>query len=344
VPLVPRRLADLPSPANLDLDTLVPPPRFGTVTFSSFEPLHPSQADAKRRIEEAAAAATDERTAPGWSPPWGRRRARQPGRGLYLDGGFGVGKTHLLAAAYHAAPTRSKRYLSFQDLVYLIGVMGMVEARTRLGGARLYCLDEFELDDPGNTLIVKTFLAHVFAGGALVITTSNTPPEAQGAGRFNADDFRREIQSIAERFDVVSVSGPDWRQASATGRLMPREELPEAGDGVVHAQWSELLTHLARHHPSRYRAQLRAAGGVAVWGVQPLGDQHDALRFVHFVDKAYDLRVPLWLAGALRLEELFDPSYADGAYAAKYHRATSRLAEILAEARVAGAELRVARA
>ena len=44
------------------------------------------------------------------------RREVLPGVGLYLDGGFGVGKTHLLAAAYRAAavmtppiPKRSRR-------------------------------------------------------------------------------------------------------------------------------------------------------------------------------------------------------------------------------------------
>jgi cell division protein ZapE len=336
VPLVPRRLSDLPSPPALDLASLVPPPRFGTVAFSSFVPRHPSQADARRSVEAAVAEAALRSERARWAP-WRGRRAR--GQGLYLDGGFGVGKTHLLAAAYHAAATRSKRYLSFQELVYLIGVMGMAEARTLLGGARLYCLDEFELDDPGNTLIVKTFLAHVFERGALVITTSNTPPEAQGAGRFNAEDFAREIQSIAERFRVVPVEGPDHRQDHATGSLLREDELPPPLPGVVDAAWPELLAHLARHHPSRYRAQLEAARGLVVRAVAPLTDQNDALRFVHFVDKAYDLRVPCWFEGELCLGDLFDPSFADGAYAKKYHRATSRLAEILAEARTVPASV-----
>jgi cell division protein ZapE len=332
VPLVPRRLADLPSPARLDLADLVPPPRFGTVAFDSFEPRHPSQATAKRVVEEAARRVVDAVPSPPWGWPWARRRAPIAGRGLYLDGGFGVGKTHLLAAAYHASPTGSKRYLSFQELVYLIGVLGMPAALARLGGERLYCLDEFELDDPGNTLIVKTFLAHVLGRGATVITTSNTPPEAQGAGRFNAEDFAREIQSIARRFEVVRMAGPDVRLTSDTAALLEEDDLP-VDDDVVCAGWPELIAHLAGHHPSRYRAHLAAAGRLVVRGVQPLSDQNDALRFVHFVDKAYDLRVGLWLTGDVELPALFDASYAHGAYEKKYHRATSRLVEMLAEAR-----------
>ena len=45
---------------------------------------------------------------------------------LYLDGGFGVGKTHLLAAAYHAADV-PRAYLSFQEMTYAVGAHGMHE-------------------------------------------------------------------------------------------------------------------------------------------------------------------------------------------------------------------------
>ena len=40
------------------------------------------------------------------------KREVLPGVGLYLDGGFGVGKTHLLASSYFPAcpdPRRSRR-------------------------------------------------------------------------------------------------------------------------------------------------------------------------------------------------------------------------------------------
>jgi cell division protein ZapE len=331
VPLVPRRLDELPSPAGLEVEALVPPPRFGRVGFDTYHPVHHSQRDAREAVEAAVAALGVRPRRFPWSKP-------PPGRGIYLDGGFGVGKTHLLAAAFHAAPTASKRYLSFQELVYLIGRWGLAAASARLGGDRLYCLDEFELDDPGNTLIVKTFLADVFARGALVVTTSNTPPEAQGVGRFNAEDFRREIQSIARRFEVVRVEGPDGRAERGTGALMRSDELPAGGDGVIRATWDDLVRHLARHHPSRYRAQLEAMTALAVSGATTLADQNDAMRFVHFVDKAYDLRVPLFLAGDVGLAELFDPAYAGGAFEKKYHRTTSRLAEMLAEARATGRE------
>ncbi len=361
------RLDDLPALTRTDAAAFTPPPRFGSVDLASFRPHHPSQAQAKERVRAFATACVDDAPSPWWRRPWRRPWGRPWGRppdedalpGLYLDGGFGVGKTHLLAAAYFLAPTRSKRYVSFQQLLHVIGVLGMPAAKERLGRVRLLCLDEFELDDPGNTLIVKTFLAHVFEQGGAVITTSNTAPEAQGRGRFNADDFRREIQSIAARFEALRIEGPDARRTSQDGQLLHPSELPNAGPSLVRTDWSGLFGHLRRHHPARYRAQLEMLPGLAVTGATRVADQNDALRLVHFVDTLYDLRVPLWLAadeagaaprrgpsqvaarrvpdeGIPPLLGLFDPLYRHGAYATKYQRCASRLAEILAEARALG--------
>ena len=364
------RLDDLPALTRTDAAAFTPPPRFGSVDLASFRPHHPSQAQAKERVRSFATACVDAAPTPwwrSWRRPWGQLQDEGTLPGLYLDGGFGVGKTHLLAAAYALAPTRSKRFVSFQQLVHVIGVLGMPVAQDRLGNVRLLCLDEFELDDPGNTLIVKTFLAHVFEHGGALITTSNTAPEAQGRGRFNADDFRREIQSIAARFEVLRIDGPDARRASQDGRLLHPSELPAAGPTMVRTDWSGLFGHLRRHHPSRYRAQLEMLRGLAVTGAERVPDQNDALRLVHFVDTLYDLRVPLWLAaaepaveprggpseeatGRVHDEEgvppllgLFDPLYRYGAYETKYQRCASRLAEILGEARALGLQPATAR-
>jgi cell division protein ZapE len=325
VPRVPRRLADLPHPGIPDRADWVPPPRFGAVTFESYVPAHPTQREGRAAVEAFVR----------WRPPprrfpWSRRESSAAG--LYLDGGFGVGKTHLLAAAWHASTESHKVYLSFAELVAAIGVLGMAEAAATLGHERLYCIDEFELDDPGNTLIVKTFLATVFERGARVLTTSNTAPEAQGQGRFDAASFRREIQSIAARFTVVAIDGPDHRVGRGHRRLLSEADLRRAPAGAVWAGWDELHEALARLHPVRYGAWVRSGGAWVVRGARTIPDQQRALRFVHLIDKLYDQRVPLWLGGELGLDALFDPSYAHGAYAKKHDRCRSRLAELLTEA------------
>src|SRR5690606_23478078 len=88
-------------PARPDTGALVagfvPPPRFAGESFDSYrpDPAFPPQAAARDRLREAAA-----RLHRGAGPgPLARllalagRRSRS-GTGLYLDGGFGVGKTH----------------------------------------------------------------------------------------------------------------------------------------------------------------------------------------------------------------------------------------------------------
>jgi len=333
VPRVPRRLADLQPPGLPVREDWVPPPRFGRVSFASYRPAHPTQVAGRAALEAFAA----------WRPTPGRfpwsRPAPPPATGLYLDGGFGVGKTHLMAAAWHTAAEPRKAYLSFAELVAAIGVLGMRGALEAFGHERLYCIDEFELDDPGNTLIVKAFLAGVFERGARVIATSNTAPEAQGQGRFDATAFRREIQSIAARFAVVAIDGPDHRVGRAHRRLLRPDDLRAAPEEAVAIDWDELHGALERLHPVRYGAWVRGAEAWVVGGVRSIPDQQRALRFVHLVDKLYDQCVPLWLEGELTLDELFDPAYAHGAYAKKHDRCRSRIAELLAEAEasVAGA-------
>lgn len=346
--------SDLAAPPPPDAARLVPPPRFANVSFAGYQPQHPTQSEARNRLQEfiearhfsGAAGARREATP---RRPWSRlarlgrsQRPRGTGAGIYLDGGFGVGKTHLLASAYAAADTSEKRYLSFQELVYIIGVMGMERAKAELATAELMCIDEFELDDPGNTLMVKTFLAALLSNGGAVVTTSNTPPEAQGQGRFNAEDFQREIQSLAANFTVIRVDGPDYRHRSSLGEWLDPEYLEhlkrtEASPAPRLAlEWQELFELLRSIHPTRVGGILKQVGSIYLSGARRIPSLNDALRFVHFVDKAYDLEVAVRASGEGPLVEVFDASYRDGAYAKKHYRCLSRLSEMLAEAAPTG--------
>ena len=335
-------VADLHAPPPPDPANLVPPPRFSGASFASYQPQHASQIEARTRLQEFIESRSWRHRdgKPAGARWWdlGRGTRCPTGAGIYLDGGFGVGKTHLLVAAYAEADTPSKRYLTFQELVYLIGVMGRERASELLAGTELLCVDEFELDDPGNTLIVKTFLAALFERGGTVVTTSNTPPEAQGAGRFNADDFQREIQSVAARFETLTIGGPDYRQRGVAGEwldpalfaeLRAFERSPSPRLGLT---FDELRALLASVHPSRYGALASQVGTIYLEGVELIGNQNAALRFVHFVDRLYDAGVALRATGRVPLPELFDVSYRHSAYHKKHERALSRLSELLLEA------------
>lgn len=318
---------------------LTPSARFQNVRFETYRPNpeYPSQAAARDKLQEFLSRLHQ-------APSGGFRlfrRAKPEGKGLYLDGGFGVGKTHLLASAYYAAQdleVGQVALMSFQDLMYLIGALGMTRAVDTFRGYALLLIDEFELDDPGNTHMANTFLGQLMPAGTSVVATSNTEPGALGQGRFNADDFKRQIEGIASRFETHRIDGPDFRQRGSvpadtltslefTDWMLGQDPMTTAV--VTHR---DLNRHLMDVHPSRFASMLDGVEALAVEELTPMYDQNMALRFVHLVDKLYDLGLPAAFAGS-PLNTLFDENYRYGAYAKKYSRALSRLSEMLSEAR-----------
>ncbi|MBK9179563.1 MAG: cell division protein ZapE [Acidimicrobiales bacterium] len=341
--------------ADLVVARCVPPHRFADVRFDTYRPNpgHPSQAEALAAVRAVASRLETGADGPGGGlggrgrGRFRRRRAgaESPGEapGRYLDGGFGVGKTHLLAALWHESP-RPSAYLTFAELAAVIGFLGMEAAVEAFAGCRLLCIDEFELDDVANTLMTVTFLRAVVGAGTLVVTTSNSLPDRLGEGRFHADDFRREIAAIASHFEVIRIDGPDYRagQRVVTELCAPGEldSLAEgwraAGSTVAEDRFDELLAHLRVVHPVQVGALLDGLDAVAVHGVHPIANQGDALLVVHLVDELYDAGLTVGLSGC-RVDQLFPDTYRHGGYRVKYGRCESRLSALLAEAATAAA-------
>ena len=329
----PVRLVDRAPKVSADdlVATLVPPALFASESFATYAPDagQPTQAAAVAALEVFAARVG----APGPERSWWRRAPAPPeGRtGIYLDGGFGVGKTHLLASLWHAAPA-PKLFGTFVELTNLVGALGFAESVTRLAGHRLVCIDEFELDDPGDTVLMSTLLQRLTEAGVMLAATSNTLPDRMGEERFAAVDFLREIQGLSAHFDVVRIEGADYRHRGALSAPMPATEAQLAAaeqspPTVASDDFDALQKHLATLHPSRYGA-LVAGIETAVWrGVHEIDDQAVALRFVVLVDRLYDRGVRV-VAGGASLGEVFAPELLRGGYRKKYFRALSRLAAL----------------
>ena len=310
------------------LETFRPPPRFSGVRFSNYQPnpAFPSQQIAKTRLEIFVLEGVARKS-------FGFFKKLEVSPSLYLDGGFGVGKTHLLAATWFES-NLEKVFLSFSELVFTIGALGMEKAVQAFAKYKLICLDEFELDDVGNTLMVAMFFGRLIPNGTRVVTTSNTLPNQLGEGRFNADDFKREIQSIASRFESLRVDGEDYRHREGLSTPHPLtdaqlEQQFQAFTGIKALEsFTDLNAHLEKLHPIRYVGLLEGIQGVFVTGLSPIQKQDDALRFVHFVDKLYDREIRFAASGC-EISELFLESYKHGGYAKKYSRCVSRLGELL---------------
>ncbi len=312
-------------PAASLVTALVPPPRFDAARFGTYEPdpAQPTQAAALDALTAFCAALEP--------PPrrlFGGNRRPQGRPGVYLDGGFGVGKTHLLAALWHTSP-EPRAYGTFVEFTHLVGALGFGATVEALSRHRLVAIDEFELDDPGDTVLVSTLLGRLVDDGVRVAATSNTLPRALGAGRFDTADFLREIQGLAEHFVPVRVDGEDYRH-----RGMPVAPSPltdeivlsraEATPGASYDAFNALLGHLAQLHPSRYGALVDGVPLVCFSGVEPVVDQAAALRLVVLADRLYDRDVPVVSSG-VPLDEVFPGELLDGGYRKKYLRAVSRL-------------------
>jgi cell division protein ZapE len=314
---------------------MVPPPRFADVRFDTYVPddTQPSQAAA---VEQLSAFAGTVDVARARRRGWLRRRnATADGvSGVYLDGGFGVGKTHLLASLWHAAdvPAEQKSFCTFVELTHLVGALGFGPAVEALSTRRLLCIDEFELDDPGDTVLISTLLARLTEAGVRMAATSNTLPDKLGEGRFAATDFLREIQALSARFSVVRVDGEDYRHRGLPSAPTPLTDAEidagaADGTGVTLDQFDELCTHLAGVHPSRYGPLLDGVSRVHVRGLRTVDDQSVALRLVVLVDRLYDREIPV-VASGVPIDELFAPDLLAGGYRKKYFRAISRLASL----------------
>ena len=249
--------------------------------------------------------------------------------GVYLDGGFGVGKTHLLAAIWHEFSGK-KAFGSFLEFTSIVGYLGFNEAINRFRNYKLICIDEFELDDPGDTMIMSRFLKELTAVGVRFAATSNTPPNALGQGRFAAEDFKREISGIGEKFLILSVDGEDYRHRDVESHSRNYSERDLADWLSIQSsayldKFTDLLNHLARLHPTKFRQLISDVGALALKDVFQLHDQVAALRLVVFVDRLYEQQIPLRTSGDISITEVFSSEMLGGGYRKKYLRAVSRL-------------------
>lgn len=319
------------SPERL-IAQLKPPPTFAKVSFATYrpDPVEPTQAAAVGACQEFCRQAVERRA--GRKKLFGKREVL-PGVGLYLDGGFGVGKTHLLASAYYQLPG-SKAFATFGELTQLAGVFGFVECIDLLADYTAVCIDEFELDDPGNTTLISRMLSMLVQRGVSVAATSNTLPEQLGEGRFAAQDFLREIHTLASIFSTVRIEGPDYRHRDLPPAPQPLsdEEVAARAAGTAGAtvdDFDALCAHLATMHPSRYLTLIEGVTAVFLTGVHGIDDQNVALRLVALTDRLYDAGIPVVASGA-ELDTIFSEEMLAGGYRKKYLRATSRLLALTA--------------
>lgn len=315
-----------------------PSERFGEVSFNTYhpDPAQPTQqaaVDALRAFGETINRSGAASGGGFFSKLFGGGKKKDATKaGLYLDGGFGVGKTHLLASLWHMVEG-PKAFGTFVEYTNLVGALTFRKTLEALSHYKLVCIDEFELDDPGDTVLMSRLMRELAEAGVKIVATSNTLPGALGEGRFAAADFKREIQVLADQFDVLRVDGEDFRHRGLPAAPAPvadtdLENLVEERFGTLRTvaidDFETLIDHLSRVHPSRYRQLIDGIDAIAWHKVTTITQQAVALRFVVLADRLYDKDLPI-ISSGVPFDQVFTEEMMAGGYQKKYFRAISRL-------------------
>lgn len=146
----------------------------------------------------------------------------EPVRGLYVWGGVGRGKTHLVDLFYRASGLDPKLRIHFHRFMqHVHGELNALPDRedpleivaARIAKrARVLCFDEFHVSDITDAMILGRLLAGLFERGTTLVATSNIEPSRLYAGGLQRERFLPAIDLIERHTKVVRLeSGADYR-------------------------------------------------------------------------------------------------------------------------------------
>lgn len=172
-------------------------------------------------------------------------------RGLYLWGTVGRGKSWLVDL-FQQQQSRHSRRLHFQHLMRDVhAALARLRRRERpldlvaaqmASKARVWCIDEFEVNDIADAMILHGLVTALLARGVVLVMTSNTPPARLYAGGLQRERFLPAIALLERQLDVVELAaGPDYRlrQLESSATYLP------AGDSRAAERMRELFVRLA---------------------------------------------------------------------------------------------------
>ena len=353
------------SDALLAHDALVPPVRYNDARFAVYRPQTASQAEALQRARAFVRLVRVRYGRPRWLAAAGARLGIESPLetalrgGIYLVGPVGTGKTHLLAAVYHALNTPVTEGAAPVACAYTHSSALFRSAETpdayaeRIAAqARVLCLDEVELDDPASEVRLIAVLRALRERRVTLAATSNAEPDAFVSGQFGRDRLERFItEEFADTYHVVPVGGADFRQGldkpgtawigppAATRAAMQAafDAAPEPKRWLSFANLLALTTQVER---TRLAADLARSRALFVDGVR-IATTDDALRLLRVADDLYGLPEPPVLSFTSEAEPAawFTSDGARGlerAIADKFLRTTSRLTALAEVRRVSG--------
>lgn len=220
-------------------------------------------------------------------------------KGLYLWGGTGTGKTFMMNMFYDKIKVRSKKRIHFHE--WMIDVHSrlhkkqkgsssktdssaddMVEqvAADMMKEAWLLCFDEFQVTHISDAIIMKRIFSVLFELGAVVVATSNRPPQDLYLNGLNRPLFLPFIPMLEAFTNVHDIGAEvDYRMCSTRDDDDDRVYLTPNGENEKKAL--EAKFQRVSHGLVREGVQVESQGRRIV---VPRCAKHSDVAFFSFVD------------------------------------------------------------
>ncbi|HMV70803.1 MAG TPA: cell division protein ZapE [Pseudomonadales bacterium] len=145
------------------------------------------------------------------------RAKRQPVTGLYMWGGVGRGKTHLMDLFFESIPFKERLRTHFHRFMRRVhrelrdcagekDPLRLVGARIARE-ARLLCFDEFFVADITDAMLLAGLFEELFARGVTLVATSNVAPDDLYRDGLQRARFLPAIEMIKRHTRVIGVDG-----------------------------------------------------------------------------------------------------------------------------------------
>lgn len=148
-----------------------------------------------------------------------RNQSEVPIKGLYLWGGVGRGKTHLVNGFHDCLPLERKLRVHFHRFVQQVHAELKtlrhtpdplkVVAERLVARARVICLDEFHVSDVADAMLLGRLLAALFDRGVTLVATSNIAPDDLYRGGLQRERFLPAIDLLKTHTEVLHLDSPE---------------------------------------------------------------------------------------------------------------------------------------